>query len=302
MVGNGEATLALCPPTYMAAEVANNQWMRDIPSQDRVVNLAKAKEQWFNLYTLLTEECPVYLVPPQPGLQDQVYLENAGAVLPHLDKKVFLLSNFKAEGRDGEQFQAYMLLSQMGFTAQEMPYFFEGEAELRWLRDNIYLGGYGQRTSKQALDWIAEKFDAHIIPIEEKDPYLYHLDCSILPLAKDLVMAYTAGIAPSVLKELKDVATVIPVTKRLAYVGVTNSVRVGYTLFNASCISELPSKHPAYPSRKDEEAKNRFLETVCRNYGLELVFVNLSEMLKSGALLSCCVLHLGYNQVDLCKP
>ena len=28
----------------------------------------------------------------------------------------------------------------------------------------------------------------------------------------------------------------------------------------------------------------------------------LGEMLKSGALLSCCVLHLGYSQVDLCKP
>ena len=36
--------------------------------------------------------------------------------------------------------------------------------------------------------------------------------------------------------------------------------------------------------------------------GLELVFVNTSEMLKSGALLSCCILHLNYDPTDLTKP
>jgi N-dimethylarginine dimethylaminohydrolase len=228
-------------------------------------------------------------------------MSNAGVVLPHLDK-TFLLSNFRAAGREGEEVEAATMVRNLGFECHQVPYFFEGEAEFKWLRDNIYVGGYGTRTSPKALDWISEKFDARIIRVEERDPYLYHLDCSILSLAKDLVMAYTAGITREALKELEDIATVIPVTKRLAYAGATNSIRVGFTLFNASCISELPSKHPAYPSGKDEEAKNKFLETVCKNYGLELVFVNLSEMLKSGALLSCCVLHLSYDEVNLAKP
>jgi len=299
---NGDCVLALCPPTYMAAEVANNQWMRDLSGQDRAVNLPKAKKQFFDLYALLTQECLVYLVPPKRGLQDQVYMSNAGVVLPHLSKKTFLLSNFRAQGREGEELEAAGLVTKLGFECMQAPYFFEGEAEFKWLHDNVYVGGYGTRTSIQALDWIAEKFDARIIRVEERDPYLYHLDCSIMPLGKDLVMAYTGGIPREALKELEAEATVIPVTKRLAYAGATNSTRVGFTVFNSSCISELPSKHPAYPSRKDEEAKNRFLATVCANYGLELVFVNLSEMLKSGALLSCCILHLNYDPTDLTKP
>jgi len=302
MAANDEVTLALCPPTYMSAEVANNQWMHDLSAKERAVDVAKAQAQFFNFYTLLTEECLVYLVPPRRGLQDQVYISNAGAILPHLHKKLFLLSNFRAKGREGEEFEAAFLLRKLGFECQRLPYFFEGEAELKWLRDNIYFAGYGTRSSLQAIEWIASTFDAKIIPVEEKDPYLYHLDCSILPLAKDLVVAYTGGIPKAAIKEIEKYATIIPVTKRLAYAGVTNCVRIGYTLFASSCLTELPSKHPAFPKLQDEQDKDHFLEDVCQDYGLELVLVNLSEMLKSGALLSCCILHLGYDSVDLCKP
>ena len=302
MAENDEAVLALCPPTYMSAELANNQWMRDIPTNKRHIDLKKAQAQFFELYSLLTDEALVYLIPPKAGLQDQVYATNAGAILPHMKRKTFLLSNWKAEGREGEELEAAILLQKLGFECQHVPYFFEGEAEVKWLRDDVYLGGYGQRTSLKALEWIAEQFHCHIIPIEERDPYLYHLDCSILPLSHDLVVAYTGCISKETVKELKRYATIIPITKAQAYCGVTNSLRVGYTLFNASCISELPSKHPAFPSLQEEQEKNWFLEELCRNYGLELVFVNMSEMLKSGALLSCCILHLGFDSVSLCKP
>ncbi len=285
----------------MAAEVANNQWMKDIPADQRAVDRTKAKKQFFDLYSLLTDECLIYLIPPKPRLQDQIYVTNAGAVLPHLDK-TFILSNFKAEARAGEELEAQILLERLGYSCHKPPCHFEGEAELKWLRENIYFGGYGTRTSRKALEWIAKEFDAHIISIEEKDPYLYHLDCSILPLSQDLVLAYTGGIPRAALREIENVATVISINEALAYSGVTNSLRVGYTLYNASCISELPSSNPAYPALKDELAKNQFVEKICRDYGLELVFVNMSEMLKSGALLSCCILHLSYDQVSLCKP
>ena len=291
----------MCPPTYMAAEVANNQWMKDIPADRRRINITKVKNQFFDLYSLLTDECLVYLLPPKPGLQDQVYTSNAGAVLPHCDR-TFIASNFRAEGRAGEETEAITFLEKLGYSCESPPFFFEGEAELKWLRDNIYFGGYGVRTSLKALEWVARKFDAQIISIEEKDPYLYHLDCSIFPLSSDLVLAYTAGIPRAALKEIEKVATIIPISKSQAYGGVTNSLRLGYTLYNDSCLAELPNPHPAFPTLREEQEKNKFLETLCRNYGLELTFVNMSETLKSGALLSCCVLHLAYDRVELCKP
>jgi N-dimethylarginine dimethylaminohydrolase len=285
----------------MAAEVANNQWMKDLSAKDRAVDKVKAKNQFFNLYSLLTDECLCYLIPPQPNLQDQIYMSNAGVVLAHTDK-TFIKSNFRAEARTGEEAETAVLLERLGYDCIESPFFFEGEAELKWLRDNIYFGGYGTRSTLKAIEWLSEKFDAHIIPIKEKDPYLYHLDCSILPLGSDLVLAYTGGIPRVALREIEKVATIIPITKAQAYAGVTNSLRLGYTLFNNSCISELPNPNPMFPTVKEEQAKNRFLETLCKNYGLELTFVNMSETLKSGALLSCCILHLTYDQVELCKP
>ena len=41
------------------------------------------------------------------------------------------------------------------------------------------------------------------------------------------------------------------------------------------------------------------LEKICANEGMEPVIFNLSEYMKSGAMLSCMVMHL--NRVDHCK-
>ena len=43
-----------------------------------------------------------------------------------------------------------------------------------------------------------------------------------------------------------------------------------------------------------EKAKINTLEKLCFNEGLEPVFFNLSEYMKSGAMLSCMMMHLNY--------
>jgi 2-iminoacetate synthase ThiH len=48
-----------------------------------------------------------------------------------------------------------------------------------------------------------------------------------------------------------------------------------------------------------EAHKIRTLEKICANEGMEPVIFNLSEYMKSGALLSCMVMHL--NRVDMNK-
>ena len=37
-----------------------------------------------------------------------------------------------------------------------------------------------------------------------------------------------------------------------------------------------------------------YLEKICSNEGMEPIIFNISEFMKSGALLSCCVMHLNY--------
>jgi hypothetical protein len=64
----------------------------------------------------------------------------------------------------------------------------------------------------------------------------------------------------------------------------------------ASNISELKRSDELYQLEKN---KIDSLEKICSNEGLEPIIFNLSEYMKSGAMLSCCVMHLNY--VDYTK-
>ena len=64
----------------------------------------------------------------------------------------------------------------------------------------------------------------------------------------------------------------------------------------ASNISELTRADENYEAEKQ---KIESLKKICFNEGLEPVFFNISEFMKSGAMLSCMLMHLNY--VDLNK-
>lgn len=286
--------IAMCPPKYMSARIPNNKWMKDIPEKDREVNREVAMKQFFDIYTVLSSVSIVWLIPPKPRLQDQVYVSNAGVVLAH-DPKVAILSNFTAEGRAGEEDAAYALLNELGYECYFSPYKFEGEADFKWLHDNVYVGHYGIRTEEKFLDWISEEFNCKVIKVKGTDPYLYHLDCSIFPLSEDYCMVYE-GIPKSSIEAIKKEVEIIPVTKEEAYAGITNSVRIGYEVFNGKSVSETLVGTESY---KWEIAKQKKLEEVCSRFGLGLTYFDMGEFLKSGALLSCMVLHLSYDRIKL---
>jgi len=279
--------LALCPPKYLSTEIANNKWMEDCTPEQRIVNIDLAYKQFFNLYSLLAQVAFVYLVPPKKGLQDAVYIANAGVFLPHAD--VFILANWKAEGRSGEEIVIKEFLEKLEYKTIKCPYKFEGEAELKWIRDNLYIGGYGIRTEKKALEWIEETFGAKIIKIKEVDPYLYHLDCSIFPLDENNIIVATELLTEEEIEELSKYVNIIPVTGDQAYEGITNSVLVGGLLFNAGKSDDTP----------EQMDKNKRLIEICGQFGLTPVFVDLSEYSKSGAALSCMILHLNRESKKL---
>jgi hypothetical protein len=66
-------------------------------------------------------------------------------------------------------------------------------------------------------------------------------------------------------------------------------VRLPNQVLNSSNIHELKVGTEDY---KFELQKNRKLEDIAANLALEVSYFNLSEFLKSGALLSCMVMHL----------
>lgn len=280
--------LLLCPPKFMSAEIANNKWMRKMDEADRKVNIDKAMAQFHQFYSLFAQDAVVYLLPPKDGLQDQVYITNGGMVLPHLYKTV-ILSKFKGEGRAGEEIELAKFMEMMNYQMYYSPYFFEGEAELKWLRDNIYVGGYGQRSDIRAHQWMEQEFGCQIIKLKETDELRYHLDCNIFCLSRECILFAKDQVQPTELKQMESVAECIPISRKSSQWSLTNSIRIGSIVYNGTDISELKRDEEGY---SDEKKKNDELEKICRDKGLSLVFVNMSEFSKSGAALSCCILHL----------
>ena len=289
--------IAMCPPYYLSTSIPNNQWMVDLDEESRRIDIDIALKQFYDLYSILTQYAFVYLIPPKEGLQDQVYIVNAGIVLPHMDKTA-IISKFRAEGREGEEKVFQRFLEELDFDCYQCPYYFEGEAELKWLHDNVFVGGYGIRSSKKALEWIENNFDAKVIKLRETDPYLYHLDCWVFPISNDYVLI-SSSIPVSVKEEIKKESEVIEVPYELNFQGITNSFRAGFTVFNANNISAFTEdKEALYWEKK----KNEMLQEICSSLGLELYFVELTEYLKSGALLSCMISHITWDEIYLGKP
>ena len=47
------------------------------------------------------------------------------------------------------------------------PSYWEGEAEIKYLHDNIYIGGYGARSEPRAYAWMEEQFDMRVVQVED---------------------------------------------------------------------------------------------------------------------------------------
>lgn len=286
-------------PFSLAADVANNIWMTEIKEDDRKIDVKKAINQFLQLYHFMASDSVVYLLPTPkiPGLQDLVYCANLGIVLEHTpDRNTFVLSNFSTEVRVPETEVGEHFFHAMGYDVVSPPFHFEGEAELKHLYDNVYIGGYGTRSDKQAYDWMAKEFDMRIITVEEIEPYLYHLDCTIFPLTREDTLVCTEMYTTKEIRQIEAVTNIVEVTVDECFSGICNSVRLGNSLLNASNIHEMKYNDEYY---EDEKQKNRKLEDIATRFAFEVSFFNLSEFLKSGALLSCMVMHLNRKSYDL---
>lgn len=286
-------------PFSLNAGVANNKWMSDLSQEDRKVDIDRALTQFFQLYHFIAADALVYLLPtPQSSrYQDLVYCANMGVVLDHLpDHNTVVLSNFTTRVRAPETGIGATFFELMDYRVLKPPYHFEGDAELKRLHDNVYVGGYGTRSDKRVYDWMMEQFDIKVIAVEETEPYLYHLDCTVFPLTRQDTLVCTQMYTPDEIKRIEQETNIIDVSVDDCFSGICNSVRVGNSLLNASNIFEMKAGDDDY----DEEIhKNRALEDIATRHAFELSFFNLSEYLKSGALLSCMVMHLNRRSYDI---
>jgi len=232
----------LCLPFSHSADTPNNIWMEELSEAERAIDRRQALRQYLGLYHYLAADAVVCLLPTPAGcsLQDLVFTANLAVVLEHLpEKNIALVSNFTSEPRRGESAIGLDFLQAMGYRAEIVPYRFEGEAELKHLRDNVYIGGYGLRSERHAYEWMEERFDMQIVKVEEVDPYLYHLDCSVFPLTGEDTLVCTELFTPEEVRAIEKHTNVIDVPADACYSGICNSVRLHGTILNASNLHDL---------------------------------------------------------------
>jgi len=277
----------MCPPIFVDNSIANNVWIKKLKGEDKKIDYNKFQGEWFNLCHLIQAgDGQILLAPAKDGLQDQCYC-NATAYLPHVkNEPTIILSNFTADGRAGEEDVAGRYLTEWGYKCVKSPHNFEGCAELKFLRDDLYFGGYGVRTDEKTYDWIEKNYGGHIIKINSQDDFLYHLDCLLFVLNKDEVMVCTEILKQSEIKSIEKVANIHPVTRDDAMECVCNSIKVGDMLLNSSDLEFLKKRDPDY---KKEYKKNEHLEKICSKIGMEIMYTPMTEAGKSGAALSCFV-------------
>jgi N-dimethylarginine dimethylaminohydrolase len=278
-------------PFSLETRVANNASMRKLGARGRRIDRARMMGQWRALHAHMAARSLVYLLPSRAGLQDQPFVANLAVVPPHVKTPLAVGARFRAPARCGESPVGRDFFRAMGFVVEQPPAFFEGEADLKFLRGNLYFGGHGLRSSSKAHAWLEKKHRFRIVLVPLMDPHLYHLDCVLHVLGRERVMLATAAVPAAVRRAVGRVAEIIDVPLPLAYRGATNIARLGPEVLCDTPLADLKRSDPLYAV---EKTKRAFLEAVCRRTGLKPVFFNLSEFYKSGAMLSCLVLPLNY--------
>jgi N-dimethylarginine dimethylaminohydrolase len=281
-------------PFSLTTTDPNNIWMQELTDEELIINKPKAYKQFMDLYNFVAGGALVNLLPSEGNFQDQVYVANLGLYLPHIkNENHIILSNFTSDPRKGEELVGEKYFNQMGYKTAISPYKWEGEADLKYLYGNKYIGGYGIRSNIKAYEWMEETYNMDILKVAMVDEYLYHLDCSIFALNQDQTLVCTELFDEEEIAEMEKHTEIIDIHVDDALGGITNSVRLGNMILCASNISEMKKTHEYYES---EVHKLKTLEKICSDAGMEPVIFNLSEYMKSGAMLSCMMMHL--NRVD----
>jgi len=279
-------------PFTLDTKNPNNVWMQELKPEELQVNRPRAYRQFMDLYNFMAGASLTYILPSYGNFQDQVYVANLGIYLPHIkNENHIVLSNYTSEPRRGEEAVGDSFFKLMNYTTHLCPHKWEGEADLKYLYNNVYIGGYGIRSERESYEWMRKMFGMEIIELEMIDDYLYHLDCSVFPLTSEKTMICTSMYAPEEIANLEKYTEIIDVSEDDALGGITNSVRIGNSIMCAYNITELKKNDELYQLEANKIAT---LEKICSSEGMEPIIFNISEFMKSGALLSCCVMHLNY--------
>ena len=270
----------MCPPKYLSTAIPNNVFMKNEP-----VNVDRAMKQYDRIIRAFRAlDVTVLEIPPVDGCQDQTYVANIGVAI----NPFIVLAKFKAEGRPCEEDPARAFFQSEGYQVIQPPTFFEGEADFKKWKAGVYFGGWGKFTDRATLDWIEDACQVKVIPIHETSDELYHLDCSLFIMDEQNFLVNREGMDSESFKALESIANLTLVPPDIMSCGVTNCVKIPGDkpiLFSGMFFTEM---------EKYRKAMEWMNANVGDKFGKTVFFLDIDEPDKSGADISCMVMHLDF--------
>jgi arginine dihydrolase len=256
----------MCPPTFFDVTYSINPWMEP----NKPVDADLAMEQWERLRDLCLEfGHEVELIKPIEGLPDMVFAANGATVV---DGAV-LLAKFRHDERAGEAAVYREWFGVRGYRKiQEPEPINEGEGDYR-VTGRWILAGTGFRTDRHSHHEAQALFGRPVISLELVDSRFYHLDTCLAVLDDDEIMYYPAAFSPgsrAVLREL--------------YPDAILATDLDAEVFGLNAVSD--GRHVVLP-----QAATHLIGAL-RTRGFEPVGVDVSELLKAGGGVKCCLLEL----------
>ena len=255
----------MCKPTYFNVihKNLNVHMSMEIP-----VDKKKALIQYNSLiYELHKHDVIIKYIPESPGLVDAVFAANAGVFI---GPNTFVISNFSAIPRIPELYNIKDFFKRT-YNIVDTYNKFEGAGDVLYSHNERILWlGYGFRTDVKVA---SEINFPNLQTLELVDPRFYHLDTCFCPL-KDYVMLYVPAFSGESFQKI-----VKEFDSRIICVSEEDAVNFACNSLYVSITSTLIG-HKYSISLKETLSSLGITTSEC----------DMSEFLKSGGSVKCCVL------------
>ena len=264
----------MCEPKFFEVCYVINPWMEGNLGK---VNTPLAKQQWENLYDIVTGLASVDLIEPVSGLPDMTFTANAGLVQRKADggKEVIVSSFLHAERQpEAKHFEKFFFAQGYRVLHLREETIFEGAGDALFDAHGRLWVGSGIRSDLHALDEIVDVLDVEAYALELVDPRWYHLDTAFCPLPEGQAIAYPKAFAGKSLEALNHAfgESIIWVSEPDAKNFACNSISIDQRVIMHRASAELKS---ALAQR-----------------GFEVIEADVSEFLKAGGACKCLTLEI----------
>ncbi|WP_435628347.1 dimethylarginine dimethylaminohydrolase family protein [Candidatus Ferrigenium straubiae] len=259
----------MCEPSFFEVRYVINPWMEG--NQGRVDKVL-ARQQWKNLYDIVTARATVSLIEPVAGLPDMVFTANAGLV----HNKDVIVSSFRhverqPEARFFEKFFASLHYSVRHLSEETI---FEGAGDALFDSQGRLWVGSGIRSDPHAPEEVAAVLDAETSGLNLVDPHWYHLDTAFCPLPEGQAIAYAKAFSGKSIETLHSAFG-----ENIIWIAETDARNFAC---NAISIDRSVILHRASAE----------LKFALQQRGFEVIEVDVSEFLKAGGACKCLTLEI----------